>query len=94
MSFPRSYHVLYWLAQAFNIGVAVVFGALAVFGVRVSPWWYLALVPGWLFFGAWRLVGRAYFRQRDREFEQLWREAKAEMDMLRALQARSEGREQ
>lgn len=94
MSFPRSYHVLYWLSQAVNVGAAVGFLTCAIFDVKHSAWWYLALVLGWVFFGAWRLAARAYFKQRDRALEQLWREARAEMDMLLARQARMEGREQ
>lgn len=92
--FPRSYHVLYWLAQAFNIGVALAFGGLGVFGVKASPWWYLALLPGWVFFAAWRVVARAYFKRRERELGRLWGEVYAERQMLLALQARMEGREQ
>lgn len=92
--FPRSYHVLYWCTQVCNIGAGLGFGLAALFGWEHSAWWCLTVPPGWLFFAAWRLVGRAYFRQRERELEELWGKAYAERDMLLALQARAEGREQ
>lgn len=61
--FPRSYHVLYVISQALNISTALIFFTLALFGIRVSPWCFLALVPGWLALVAWRLVTRAHFRR-------------------------------
>lgn len=87
VSFPRSYHVLYYITQVFNIGCGLGFGVCAIFGVKHSAWWYLALVPGWVFFWAWRRAAQRELRKMDAEREAVEAE-------IESLLARFHGREQ
>ena len=69
--FPRSYHVLYWTGQALALVAAVGGIGASLAGVESAWWWYLAVLPSWIAYGAGRLVARAHFRRNEAKLEQL-----------------------